>query len=61
MKNQLNEINKQLMDIEENPRFKQRKELVDEGLLKDLSRSDQNHWITDINAIRQARDLPGQA
>ena len=61
MKNQLNEINKQLMDIEENPRFKQRKELVDEGLLKDLSRSDQNHWITDINAMRQARDLPGQA
>ena len=61
MKNQLDEINKQLMDIEENPRFKQRKELVDEGLLKDLSRSDQNHWMTDINAIRQARDLPGQA
>lgn len=39
LKNQLDELRKQVVDIEESPRFKQRKELVDEGLFKDLSRS----------------------
>lgn len=55
LKSQLDELRKQVMEIEENPRFKQRKELVDEGLRKDLSRSDQNQWIADTNAIGQAR------
>ena len=45
------------MDIEENPRFKQRKELVNQGLLKELSQSDQNHCMADINAVIQARDF----